>query len=329
MGTRTKVAHVDLPTGARAGHSPRQAADWAAKKPDPVTTISRIADLRRPAGSFRERPGQAIKGSQVTRELAGAASNMVDQKDSLAREVDEELRRERLLKLWEQYGTYFLVVAVLIMAGIGGYKYLENRRALAAEAAGMRLAMAGREAAENKQAEAQKTLEEIAATSPAGYATLARLRLAAQLREAGKADEATAAYDALVKESGIDPLLSDYARLQAAMLRLDSASWTEMQNRLSGLITDTNAWRYSARELLALAAQKAGNSETAREEYARLLGDRGTPPSIAERARIMMAMLTEQELAKAAPATEGTSQPAAQAPDAREGKSEPARTKAK
>ena len=31
---------------------------------------------------------------------------MVDQRDSLAREIDEELRREQLLKLWEQYGTY-------------------------------------------------------------------------------------------------------------------------------------------------------------------------------------------------------------------------------
>ena len=31
---------------------------------------------------------------------------MIDQRDSLAREVDEELRREQLLKLWEKYGTY-------------------------------------------------------------------------------------------------------------------------------------------------------------------------------------------------------------------------------
>src|SRR5262245_40569699 len=31
-------------------------------------------------------------------------SRMVDQRDSLAREIDEELRREQLLKLWERYG---------------------------------------------------------------------------------------------------------------------------------------------------------------------------------------------------------------------------------
>jgi len=235
---------------------------------------------------------------------------MVDQKDSLAREVDEELRRERLLKLWDQYGTYVIAAVVVIIAGIGVYKYVETRRAQAAEAAGARLALAGRETAENKQAEAQKTLEEIAATGPKGYAALARLRLAAALREAGKSHEAASAYEEVAKEGGIDPLLADYAQLQAATLRLDTADWTEMQNRLNGLAADGNPWRYSARELLALAAQKAGKIGEAREEYQRLLGDRGTPPGIAERARVMMSMLTEAELAKA-----DTTAPAPPAPE--------------
>ena len=81
---------------------------------------------------------------------------------------------------------------------------------------------------------------------------------------AGKTAEAVAAFEAIAKESGVDPLLADYAALQAAMLRLDSASWTDMQNRLNGLAADGNAWRFSARELLGLAAQKAGKTEEAR-----------------------------------------------------------------
>jgi hypothetical protein len=251
---------------------------------------------------------------------------MIDQKDSLAREVDEELRREQLLKLWERYGTYVVLLAVLIIAGIGGYKYLESRRLAAAEAAGAQLALAGREASENKQAEAQSTLEQIAANSPSGYATLARLRLAAALGASGKESDAVVAYDALAKESGVDPILSDYAQLQAAMLRIDTASFTEMQNRLTRLTGEANAWRYSARELLALAAEKAGMTAEAREEYQRLLSDRGTPPSIAERARVVMAMLTEAEMAKAAPTPAEPA--AAQSPEgARQGGSSPINTK--
>jgi hypothetical protein len=230
----------------------------------------------------------------------------MDQRDSLAREIDEELRREQLLKLWERYGVYAIAAAVLVVAGIGGYQYYEHRRAAAAEAAGASLIAATREAGQSKNAEAQKALEGIAANAPSGYALIARLRLAAAERDAGKTAEAAAAFEAIAKESSVDPLLTDYAQLQAAMLRLDSASWTDMQNRLNGLAADGNAWRFSARELLGLAAQKAGKTDAARAEFARLLSDRGTPPGIAERARIMLAMLTEAELAgvptpKAAP----------------------------
>jgi hypothetical protein len=239
---------------------------------------------------------------------------MVDQRDSLAREIDEELRREQLLKLWDRYGTYAVAAAVHIIAGIGGYKYFEHRRAVAAEMAGAKLVMASRDTAQDKKAEAQKMLEDIASTAPTSYGVLARLRLAASEREAGKSAQAAAAYEAIAGGSGVDPLLAGYAQLQAAMLRLDSASWTDMQNRLTPLAADGSAWRFSARELLGLAAQKAGKLDEARTEFQRLLNDRGTPPSIAERARIMLAMLTEAELAagpaKAAPGGQDKGQPA-------------------
>src|SRR4029079_19591378 len=63
---------------------------------------------------------------------------MMDQRDSLAREIAEELRREQLLKLWEQYGTYMIAAAVLIIAGIGGFKYYEYSRTGAPETGGAR-----------------------------------------------------------------------------------------------------------------------------------------------------------------------------------------------
>jgi len=229
---------------------------------------------------------------------------MVDQRDSLLREVDEELRREQLLKLWNQYGIYIIAAAVLIIVGIGGYKYDEQRRAEAAAAAGARFALAAREMAQDKKVEARKTLDDIAANGPAGYATLARLRLAAADQAAGRTADAAAAFDAIATQGGVDPLLADFAKLQAAMLRLDSAGWTDMQNRLNDLILDSNAWRFSARELLGLAAQKAGNSQEARDQFQKLLADRGTPASISARARDMLAMLTEAELARSAPAAE-------------------------
>ena len=57
---------------------------------------------------------------------------MVDNNDNLFREVEEELRRERMEKLWKQYGNYVIAAAALIVIIVLGYKYLEKVRLEAA-----------------------------------------------------------------------------------------------------------------------------------------------------------------------------------------------------
>jgi hypothetical protein len=222
---------------------------------------------------------------------------MIERNDSLLREVDEELRREQIAKLWDKYGVYALIGAAIIVLAVGGFKYWEARQLQAREAAGARFLTAIKDLAESKANDAQTVLESISKSGPAGYAILARLRLAAADAKAGKLADAVAAYDAIANQGDVDPMLADFARFQAAMLRLDTADWTELQNRLNGL-TERSAWRYSAREALGLAALRAGKTEEARQLFEQILADRATPPSIAERARTVMAMLTEAELTK-------------------------------
>lgn len=234
---------------------------------------------------------------------------MAEPKDMLAQEIDEELRREQLLKIWEKYGTYMLLAALLVVIGVGGVKYNDYRQTAAGEAAGDQFVFALRDAAVKRAAESQKTFETMAATGPGGYPTLARLRLAAADRAAGDTTKAVAAYEAVAKDSTVDPLLADFAKLQIAMLRLDTASFTDLKNRLNPLTSDKNAWRYSARELLGVAAYKAGRLGEARTNFQRLLTDRSTPLGISERARIMLAVVTEAE-ASAPPATQKSDLPA-------------------
>jgi hypothetical protein len=249
---------------------------------------------------------------------------MAEPTDMLAREIDEELRRERLLRLWDKYGTYILAVALAVVLGVGGYKFYESRRAQANEAASTRYIIALRDFALNKPAEAQKVLEELAANAPSGYATLSRLRLAAYDQSAGNEAEAIAAYEDIAKDSSVDPILADYARLQIAMLKLDTADFTDLKNRLTSLSADKNPWRFSARELLGLAAYNAGRIAEARNHFQRLVADRTAPPGISERARIMLAVLAETEQASAQPPATEKPEPSAK-PDT--GKQEKAPTK--
>jgi hypothetical protein len=223
---------------------------------------------------------------------------MANQDDGFLREIEEELRRERLEKLWRQYGTYFLAGAALIVLGVLLYQYIEGRRIAAAEARGAQYQDALTLANDKKEGSAEAEFKKIAEEEGSGYAELARLQLAGALLKDGKKPEALAAYEALANQSGADELLRSFAALQAAALRLGEADFTEMQNRLTPLMGDNAPWRYNARELLGLAAFKAGNSNEARALLTPLLVDQKAPETIAERAKIVMAEIAAGEIAK-------------------------------
>jgi hypothetical protein len=186
----------------------------------------------------------------------------------------------------------------LLVLGVAGYQYVQSRNIAAAQAAGARYEEALRLSGDGKAEEAAKAFAAIADSAPPGYATLARLQLAAAAVGAGRTADAVAAYDALVRDGSIDQLLRGYSQLQAAGLRAGDADFTEMQNRLNDLTADSSPWRYSARELLGLAALKAGRTEEARKAFEQLLADQRTPPSILERARIAMAGVVAADVTK-------------------------------
>jgi hypothetical protein len=240
-------------------------------------------------------------------------------KDLMSREIDEELRREQLLKLWDKYGTYVLAGVVLVVLGVGGWKYYENRQLQANQAASTQYLVALTEFAGKRSAEAQRTLEDLVPNAPPGYAVLARLRLAANDAAEGSTLDAVAAYDRIARDETVDPILQDFARLQIAMLKFDTITFPELRNQLSPLANDRSPWRYTARELLGMGAAKAGFTDEARSHFQRLATDRQAPPGFAERARMMMALLSGAERATTAPQETGGEDRSAAPP----GKAEP------
>ena len=221
------------------------------------------------------------------------------ERDSLLREVDEELRREQFQRLWEQYGTYMLAGAVALLLSVGGYKWWEGRNAAAAEQAGSQFEQALDAATAGNEAEAQKLLRTIGSSST-GYASLAQLALAGQALKSGNTEAASAAYEAAAKQAS-DDLIRDYARLQSISLKIDTADFTEVQNRLNDLIGDKSPWRYMARELLGVAAIKAGKLDDARNVLAPLSVDPRASAAVRERAGALMSVVIAAELARSAP----------------------------
>ena len=205
-------------------------------------------------------------------------------------EVDEEVRRDQLKKLWDKYSIVIIAGALLIIAAVGGwrgYQYLEAQKAAEAGAA---FDAAIDLAEQNKHAEAQAAFDKIATTAPSGYRMLARLRAAAEV--AARDPKAGAKlYDDIAVDGSVGTVQQDLARIRAAGLLIDTESYPNMLQRLEAATKPDATFRHTARELLALSAWRANDTAAARQWLEMIANDGATPSAMRSRAEALQALL--------------------------------------
>jgi hypothetical protein len=205
-------------------------------------------------------------------------------------EVDEDVRRDQLKKLWDQYSIYIVAGALLIIAAVGGwrgYQYLEAKKA--AEA-GVAFDKAVELSEANKHAEAEAAFTELAAKAPSGYRMLARLRAASEL--ALRDPQAAAKqYDDIAADRSVGASERELARIRAAELLLETSSYPNMLQRLQAATAPEATFRHTARELLALSAWRANDTAAARRWLDLIASDGETPSSLRSRADALQALL--------------------------------------
>jgi hypothetical protein len=205
-------------------------------------------------------------------------------------EVDEEVRREQLKKLWDRYSIYIIAAALLIIAAVGGwraYQYLEAKKAAEAGAA---FDAAIELSEQNKHAEAEAAFNKLATSAPSGYRMLAKLRAAAEV--ATRDPQAGARmYDDIAADRSVGAQQQDLARIRAAGLLLDTASYPSMLQRLELATKPDATFRHTARELLALSAWRANDTAAARQWLDMIANDAETPSAMRSRAEALQALL--------------------------------------
>jgi hypothetical protein len=204
-------------------------------------------------------------------------------------EVDEEVRREQLKKLWDRYGNYVFAAAVLLVAAVAawrGYMWWEEKKAAesgAAFEAASTLAEAG------KRSEAEAAFAKIIADGTTGYRHLARMREAAELAKTDS-KAAIAAYDQIAADSAVGPVLQDLATLRAGALLIDAGSFDEARRRLEPLAANDRTFRHTAREFLVLAAWRAGDATAAKRWFDMIMTDAQTPAATRSCVEMLMAL---------------------------------------
>jgi hypothetical protein len=205
-------------------------------------------------------------------------------------EVDEEVRRDQLKKLWDKYSLYFIALALLIIAGVGGWRGYEYLEAKKAAEAGDAFNKAVELSNQNKHAEAEAAFADLAAKAPSGYRMLARFRAAA---EAVNRDPQAAAklFDDIAADRSVGSEQQELARIRAAGLLLDSTSYQTMLQRLEPSTGPGATYRHVARELLALSAWRANDATATRQWLDMIALDAETPASMRSRAEALQALL--------------------------------------
>lgn len=205
-------------------------------------------------------------------------------------EIDEDVRRDRALDFWKKHGNLVIGLALLAVLAMAGWKGYETWRTGQAEAAGARFEDALQLAKDGKPDEAEKAFADIARDAPSGYQGLARFREASELAKADR-EKGLKAYQALAADAGLSPTLRDVARLRTGLLLVDTATPAELKAALEPLLAAGNVFGANARELIGLAALKVGDYEGAGKSFDEIVTDRQAPPSLKQRADMLLAIV--------------------------------------
>jgi hypothetical protein len=213
--------------------------------------------------------------------------------DTLLREVDDELRGDRMRALWKRYKPYVIggaVAIVLIVAVNEGWSWWQNSNA----ARSSDQFYAALELAEGADvAAAHAALDKVAAEGSGGYPTLARFRQAALLAKESKTAEAVTAYDALATAE-TNARIRELALVLGAYLLVDGGDVAAVQQRVGGLLTPDNPMRNAARETLGLTQYKAGEANAALESFQAILSDPRASQELLARVQVYVAQLISE-----------------------------------
>lgn len=213
--------------------------------------------------------------------------------DNIFREVDDELRSDRMRNLWRRFGPYVIgaaIAVVLLVAVNEGWSWWQKSNAARASDefyAALDLKDGG------DLAGAQAALEKIIASGNGGYAQIARFSEAGLLIKQGKTAEAVAVYDALGATEG-NARLRELALILAANTLVDGGDVAAVQQRVGALATTDNPMRNAAREAVGLTQYKAGQLEEARLNFEAVLVDPLASTDMRRRMQVYLGQLAAE-----------------------------------
>ena len=224
--------------------------------------------------------------------------------EDIYREVDEELKAERMRAVARRYAGVAVAAVVAVVAGAGLWSWqLAQHKALDQAATGTYL-LALRQtdhlpdqvggspvALAGNALNGLDSLQKLATSGDQGVAVLARMQEAAVQAARGDAQAALAAWNTVQDNPKADPALRAIATLLWCQHQLDTGDIPTLRSRLSLLSGQGQAWSGLAVEALAVLDVREGHRDDARKKLSALVDSAEIPAGVRNRAQDMMQAL--------------------------------------
>ena len=194
-------------------------------------------------------------------------------------EIDEDLRQDKVARLWKAYGKYLVSLAVFIILAIAGYRFIEHINEENREQASELYELASEAGRTGDKKAAIELFSDERFNETIGYAIISKLKKATLAKSNNDPEGMAIVLKEIVRNEEIPSYLRNLARLQ--LIASDSDKYI---SQLDALIEGDGPWKFLALELKGGMELEVGNLKEARSIFEELTIEADTPNNMRRRA---------------------------------------------
>jgi hypothetical protein len=207
-----------------------------------------------------------------------------DINETFLREVDENLRRDRLRDFFRDNLKWIIAGVVLFLAACGGIIWWQQHKIDRSSAQVEELSEIYRDISIGNTTKAPQQLSELSDSGSKAIRASADFTAADVAIQDGDNKKAIAKYREIAADSGLPQPYRDAALIRQTALEFDDIKPEEVISRMQPLAKPGQPWFGTAGEMTALAMIKQGKNAEAGRLFAAIAKDKNAPETLRQRA---------------------------------------------
>ncbi|MBO6289126.1 MAG: tetratricopeptide repeat protein [Alphaproteobacteria bacterium] len=211
--------------------------------------------------------------------------------DAFINEVNEDVKNDNFKVLWNRYGIFVILFVVLAVSATVSFERIKSWK-VAQNQANTENYMVAAQLRDNPT-QTLEALQKIAGDNQGIFSDFAKLQIANVLFSQDKTEEALATLQNLLDDNTVNNEVKHIALVKLATYRVDTMPRAEFEAMLKPLIAENTSWSPLAQDLLAMAAIRDGDVDTAQTIYENILKIKDLPENFRTKVQDMLNSLSD------------------------------------